>query len=94
VREIVLNNNTLRDTLKLTNVKNVLYIVCVNLLQHLVSVQGNVKKKYSNILNQNKYYDNNFFHLLLLFISHFACNLKVWKVKMTIPFLSLATPMV
>ena len=37
-----------------------LYIVCVNLLQHLVSVQGNVKK-YSNIWNQNKYYSNNFF---------------------------------
>ena len=38
-----------------------LYCLC-EFITALVPVQGNVKKKkYSNIWNQNKYYDNNFF---------------------------------
>jgi hypothetical protein len=40
--EIVLNNN-IKGYVNLTNVKNILYVVCVIWLQHLVSVQGNVK---------------------------------------------------
>jgi hypothetical protein len=71
-----------------------LYIVCVNLLQHLVSVQGYIKSTGTVTFGIKIKFTITIFSFTFVIYFTFRMRFKEWKVKMTIPCVNLAILMV